>query len=346
MYLSRRDVLSCLAGLAVGPLIGPLSCAAADISALRLIVAIGAGAGNDTLMRLFARHLSRLAPEINLTIENEPRGEGQIALKHLFDGAYEKGTVVLVNNAIFYPEFFGNQPATFSLSDLAIVGNLTSLPHVLVMTGKSGIGSIEELIRSKNSFVVPTGSTRAIHYFDSLLLNAALGTRLKPIPGYSGGSRILAAVNGEAQAIIGNPWSLAEVLRMPGSKIILRLNSVPLPLGYGDIPTLFSVVTTDSGRKIASFLDIVSQTTNLLAVSPKTSPAEMAEMRRIFRKVLDDSEFIGEAQKSGLFLNQTPFQDTADRVKAILSQSSTDNAALSAALACGLTRSEGGDSCP
>jgi tripartite-type tricarboxylate transporter receptor subunit TctC len=346
MNLSRRRVLSCLAGLAASPLIAPSYGAAADLPALRLVTSFGVGAGNDMLMRLVARHLARLVPEIRLTVENEPRGEGQIALKRLFDGPDEKEAIVLVNNAIFYPDFWGDQPLPFSFSDLVIAGNITSLPHVLVMTGKSGIGSIDELIHSKESFVVPTASTRAILYYDSLFLNAALGTRLRPIPGYSGGSRILAAVSGEAQAIIGNPRSLAEVLQIPGSKIVLRLNSVPLAEEYGVVPKLADIVTTDQGRKIASFMNDVSQMANLLAVSPKTSTAEMAAIRRIFRLVLDDRDFIAEAKKMGLSLDQTPFQVTADRVKAMVSAIDTDKAALSTAITCGLTRSEGGDTCP
>ncbi len=346
MSLSRRRVLSCLAGLAVGPFVSPNCSAAGDFSTLRLVNSFGVGAGNDMLMRLVARHLSRLAPEIRITVENEPRGEGQIALKRLFDGPDEKEAIVLLNNAIFYPDFWGNQPLPFSWSDLAIAGNITSLPHVLVMTGKSGIGSIDELIHSKDSFVVPTASTRAIHYYDSLFLNAALGTRLRPIPGYSGGSRILAAVSGEAQAIIGNPRSLAEVLQMPGSKIVLRLNSVPLSPEYGAIPTLADIATTEQASKIALFINNVSQVANLLAVSPKTSTAEMAAIRQIFRTVLDDREFIAEAQKMGLSLDQMPFQDTANRVKAMLSEIDADKAVLSSAVVCGLTRAEGGDTCP
>ncbi len=219
---------------------------------LRFLVGNGPGGQTDKLFRLFMSHAQMALPATSISVENEDRGSGLLAAKMLYEASGSAEIAGSASSSLIYSWLMGQEGVAFEFERFSFVLNLTSTPRILVATAQSGIKSFADLLARDKATTSPAGSAVSSAFLEPLLINAMTGARINPVPGYQGGARNLALLSGEAEVGLGALDALLPVVETPGSSVILRLNTAPLPAPYADVPDLASFARgADAPRVIA-----------------------------------------------------------------------------------------------
>ncbi len=297
----RRGVLAILTGLALAGCL--------NSHETRLIVGSSAGGGNDDLARLFAATLLRQTGD-RLTVENEGKAGGKLALDHLAAAAGDGTTLGLLAPSFLYRMLQKEVGASWSLSSFGWIGGVSAERRVLVVNGRSGITSLEDLLARKTPVTLAASSVASPNYVEPLIVNHLLGSHLKPVPGYSGGARTLAVMSGEVDGMVAGFESIGPILDAPGSHLVLRLNSLDLP-GNAPIPTLASQAKGPDAAPLLDLIETSARIGQVFALPPNADPGALALWTQRFHAVIEDPAFRREAGQRGMGLEATTGREIA-----------------------------------
>jgi tripartite-type tricarboxylate transporter receptor subunit TctC len=312
---------------------------------LRFLIGNGPGGQTDKLFRLFMGHAQRAMPGTSVSIENEDRGSGLLAAKMLYEASGNAEIAGSASSSLIYSWLLGQEGVAFEFERFSVVVNLNRPPRVLVATAQSGIKSFADLLARDKATTVPAGSAVSSAFLEPLLINAMTGARLNPVPGYQGGARNLALLSGETELGLGTLESLLPVVETPGSTIILRLNSEPLPAPYADVPDLASFAKSADAPRIIALMAACADIGGLMVMPPDIAPETLAQARALFLKVAQSSEFQEEAAKQGFMIDIIPGDVAAARLANIFGRSADMKGLLKSALECGRQRAAGAAAC-
>lgn len=166
---------------------------------VRWLVPYPAGGGSDFLARAIGEALTPLLGQ-TVIIENKPGGNTSIAANDVARAAPDGYTVLSADNGtlVFNPVLYKNlsyDPA----KDLAPVTLLGSFPMILVADPKSGLDSVEDVIKlareNEGSINYASAGAGSPHHLAMELFNAELGLKMTHVP-YRGASPSLTDVAG------------------------------------------------------------------------------------------------------------------------------------------------------
>ena len=131
--------------------------------------------------------------------------------------------------------------------------------------------------------------------------------KLKIVSGYQGSSEsLLALLRGEADAL-SMPWS---ILRITGEELI-RDKKINLLLQTGaekdadlaNLPRMIDLARNDDERKLLELFASPSTIGRSVLAPPGTSMERVAELRRAFMAMTQDSTFLSDLKKARLELS-------------------------------------------
>jgi tripartite-type tricarboxylate transporter receptor subunit TctC len=276
--------------------------------AVTVVVSSSAAGGYDTLARALARYMGKHLPgNPAFIVRNMPGAGGMTATNFLYNNADKDGSVIgLVQNNTPFEPLFGTKEARYDPVKFNWLGSPSSETAMVLLWHTVPVSTLAEL-RSREVAVGVSGANSTPAFF-TRLLNATLGTRMKPINGYPGQNDVLLAM--ERRELDGHPSAFFSSVRST-RPTWLREKTAKAILQYGpeklaelpDVPFAPDLVTNDEDKLTmqAAFAPLALGRPFLI---PPGVPAErVAALRAAFAATMTDTEFLVEGERMGLGLN-------------------------------------------
>jgi tripartite-type tricarboxylate transporter receptor subunit TctC len=276
--------------------------------AVTVVVSSSAAGGYDTLARALARHMGKHVPgNPAFIVRNMPGAGGMTATNFLYNNADKDGSVIgLVQNNTPFEPLFGTKEARYDPVKFNWLGSPSSETAMVLLWHTVPVSTVAEL-KAREVAVGVSGANSTPAFF-TRLLNATLGTRMKPINGYPGQNDVLLAM--ERRELDGHPSAFFSSVRST-RPTWLREKTAKAILQYGpeklaelpDVPFASDLVTNEEDKLTmqAAFAPLALGRPFLI---PPSVPAErVAALRTAFAATMADTEFLAEGERMGLGLN-------------------------------------------
>jgi tripartite-type tricarboxylate transporter receptor subunit TctC len=276
--------------------------------AVTVVVSSSAAGGYDTLARALARYMGKHVPgNPAFIVRNMPGAGGMTATNFLYNNADKDGSVIgLVQNNTPFEPLFGTKEARYDPVKFNWLGSPSSETAMVLLWHSVPVSTVAEL-RSREVAVGVSGANSTPAFF-TRLLNATLGTKMKPINGYPGQNDVLLAM--ERRELDGHPSAFFSSVRST-RPTWLREKTAKAVLQYGpeklaelpDVPFAPDLVANDEDKLTmqAAFAPLALGRPFLI---PPGVPAErVAALRAAFAATMADGEFLAEGERMGLGLN-------------------------------------------
>jgi tripartite-type tricarboxylate transporter receptor subunit TctC len=272
---------------------------------VRVIIGYGAGGGYDIYGRLAAEFLGRYIPGHPTVIPQNMPGAGSFkAIEYLYGGgAAQDGTFIGTVAQTMAVDALTDPKVHADVTKLKFLGRLVNNTDVGYVLPKSGLKTFDDLRKREVIAGASGGGSTSVVY--PLALNAYAGTKMKLVRGYEGTAEIqLALERGEAE--INPAVSLPGILGSHpdwvknGDIIVLYQNALKRDPVLPNVPTMPELGTSDEGRTI---LRVIAGTTEIgrsILTTPGVPAARLAALRKAFKDMATDREFLAIAQKRNL----------------------------------------------
>jgi tripartite-type tricarboxylate transporter receptor subunit TctC len=271
---------------------------------ITLVTSASVGGGYDQYARLLARHMQRHIPgEPAIIVQNMVGAEGLRAANYLYNVAAQDGTVIggLSRNtglARFYD--FNNAGIQFDARKFHWLGSPQQEIGLFILSTRSGLSGLADL-KTRDVTISSTAHNSPSTVY-SRILNATIGTRLKPIEGYDGSQACLMAVErGEVDAHVSGGSSAPFRARiMPwlakgDARIIMQMGMKRDP-EFPDVPTAIEVEGAPADKQMFE-IAFAEQVMGRPFVLPPGVPADrIAVLRAAFDATMRDPQFLDDAK--------------------------------------------------
>ena len=297
---------------------------------IRFIVGYAPGGGYDTYTRAVARHISRHIPGNPSTVVENMDGAGSLlAANYMFNKVNADGlTVGNFNSGMVTQQALGAKGIRFDALRFGWVGSPgKGWPTCMVM-GFTGLKTLDDVMKSGDK--LRFGGTRAGASSDDLpkLMNALMGTNLRVISGYQGTGPIRVALQSREINALCSGWESMRVTAR--SMLDANGDDKLIPFVFHgrvedpevkDLPQYTKVIKGE--ENLSAFKAWVNQYEfqRPLMVPPNTPKDKLLALRAGLQKTLTDPEFLAEARKSKLVIENVTGEDVERSVNEILSLS-------------------------
>src|SRR5262245_44081874 len=150
----RRTQTAVLAGMAMFAV--PIAASAQNADAeffrsktINYIVATGPGGGYDTYGRLLTRFMAKYMPGTTFVVRNIPGAGNIIGVNTIYRARPDGLTFGIFNTGLIYSQMLKMPGVQFDLSKMSWIGKMADEGRTLVLSTKSGLDSIDDLINAK-----------------------------------------------------------------------------------------------------------------------------------------------------------------------------------------------------
>ena len=273
-----------------------------------VVVGSNAAGGYDTFARAVARYMGKHIPgSPTLIVRNMPGAGGMTAANFLYNNADKDCSVIgLVQNNTPFEPLFGTKEARYDPVRFNWLGSPSAETAMVLLWHAAPVNSVAELkVREVAVGVSGANSTPA---FFTRLLNATLGTRMKPINGYPGQNDVLLAM--ERREIDGHPSAFFSSVRST-RPTWLRDKTAKAIVQYGaeklaelpDVPFAPDLVGHDGDRLVMQAAFAPLTLGRPLLTPPGVVSERVAALRAAFAATMADPDFLAEGERVGLGLN-------------------------------------------
>jgi tripartite-type tricarboxylate transporter receptor subunit TctC len=295
---------------------------------VRFVVGYAPGGGYDTYTRAVARYIGgRIPGNPSIVVENMEGAGSLLAANYMFNKAEPDGlTVGNFNSGMVTQQALDARGIRFDAQKFGWVGAPgKGWPTCMVM-GFTGMRTLDDVIKSGDK--LRFGGTRAGASSDDLpkLMNALMGTDLRVISGYKGTGPIRVALQSREINALCSGW---ESMRVTARAMLdAQGDDKLIPFVFHgrvkdpevkDLPQYTKVIKGE--ENLAAFKAWVNQYEfqRPLVVPPKTPKERLLTLRTALQKTLTDAQFVADARKSKLVIENVTGQDVEGSVKEILS---------------------------
>jgi tripartite-type tricarboxylate transporter receptor subunit TctC len=344
----RGFVASLTAACAAGVVPAPrLARAASGYSLLQgktvtILVGSEVGGNSDLFARSVGRHFERVIPKLRVEIKNIPQAGGALAAKTLQEGPNDGTTLLTSSTGLLGSQVQGDEGVAYDLGSWTWLGRLATETRTLVIGPGADFATLDELRAKTTPSSMSVRSKSSFAYHESMWLNAMLGLRIKPIPGYKSVEKETALIQGEVMlTVVGYPTD-RDVLDQADVDVVLRLTDGPaLPERFAGRPLLADLVAGQpSFAAVAAFMRASTSMQNWMAAPPGMPPEILAEWRRAFDAAADSPAYLDEARKLGFAVSLVKGAELQQQIGDLLANIGPLRAQLDAAARCGEALSE------
>ena len=287
-----------------------------------VVVSSSAAGGYDTIARAVARHMGKHMPgNPAFIVRNMPGAGGMTATNFLYNTADKDGSVIgLVQNNTPFEPLFGTKEARYDPVKFNWLGSPSSETAMVLLWHAVPVSSIDEL-KAREVAVGVSGANSTPAFF-TRLLNATLGTKMKPINGYPGQNDVLLAM--ERRELDGHPSAFFSSVRST-RPTWLRDKTAKAIVQYGpeklaelpDVPFAPDLVSNDEDRLVMQAAFAPLALGRPFVIPPGVLAERVAALRKAFAATMADPEFLAEGEKMGLGLNAPR---TGEQIQAVMEQ--------------------------
>ena len=273
-----------------------------------VVVGSNAAGGYDTFARAVARYMGKHIPgSPTLIVRNMPGAGGMTAANFLYNNADKDGSVIgLVQNNTPFEPLFGTKEARYDPVRFNWLGSPSVETAMVLLWHAAPVNSVAEL-KAREVAVGVSGANSTPAFF-TRLLNATLGTRMKPINGYPGQNDVLLAM--ERREIDGHPSAFFSSVRSTRptwlgdktAKAIVQYGAEKLA-ELPDVPFAPDLVANDGDRLVMQAAFAPLALGRPLLMPPGVAAERVAALRAAFAATMADPDFLAEGERVGLGLN-------------------------------------------
>lgn len=272
---------------------------------LSIVVAHESGTGFDVYARAFARYLGRHIPGAPTAIvQNMPGAGGLSAAAWLYNIAPKDGTTIAtIVHAVMLDHLLGEGRGKFEAGKFQFIGNMEQSVATCVVTAKSGIGTLDDLLK-RDSIFGGVSRAGALSQGTLALINL-LGAKIKLVEGYKGSANLrLAMQRGEIDGMCGIPVSTLKTqwrsdMESGAFKAIVQLNHQPRPELKG-AAMLDGFARTAEDRQVFDLIFGALVLGRMYLAPPGVPTQRIAALRKAFDDAIKDPEFLADAAKSNM----------------------------------------------
>jgi tripartite-type tricarboxylate transporter receptor subunit TctC len=241
-------------------------------------------------------------------------------VQYLFNVAAKDGTAVGTTNSGAVSEpLMGQVKVAYELDKFRWVGSLLRGNTVCGVWHTSSIKSIDEA-RQREVTLSATGATSGPARA-SLLLNALIGTKFRPIAGYPGKAMGLAVERGEVEGTCNTLSSLRTSqtawLRDRTFRLLLQVALVSDP-EYPDVPRVADLVKSPADRQLLDLYLLPYEFNNPFMLPPGTPDDVLATYRKAFTAAVRDPDYRADAAKRRQSIDPRDGDDVTNLVRQLL----------------------------
>ncbi len=290
-------------------------CANLSGGATRLFLGAAAGGGSDRFTRLLAAALERVEG-IRVIVENEPRAAGLLAVDRLARARPDGQTIGFVPSALLYASASGRLGLPWSLDQFGWLAGIGADTRVMVLNTRT-TGAFAEVVAKRTRITLASNTTTSTNHIEARLVSHLTGARLRPVPGYDGGSRSLAFLSGEVDGAIAGLDAIGGMLGVPGARIVLKLNDSAQ--GGTDVPQLGAFARGPDREALLAVISATARLGRLFALPPNCP----TEVRRLwierFARVLADAAFQAACAAQDFAVDYLPADAVEQTLAGVLS---------------------------
>ncbi len=271
---------------------------------ITFICGFGPGGGYDLYPRVLGRHFGRHIPGHPTIVVQNMEGVGSArAANHVYGVAPKDGTVIAaVNQNMPMYQLLGGAGAQFDAGKLQYLGSMAYSNGLIYTWYTSGVKTIEDA-REREVPLAAVGTTSDSHIYPTIV-NALIGTRFKPIPGYSGGTGQIniAVERGEVMGRGGTSWASVKTSNkawLDGHKLnfLLQIGFEKEP-EMPDVPLLQELVKGEEDLQIVKLVSLPTALGYAHWVAPGVPAERLEALRSAYVATLRDPEFLKDAEKA------------------------------------------------
>ncbi len=239
MRVSRRTLIASLAAMPAAPFLSTLA-RAADYPdrPIHLIVPFAPG-GNADIVGRIAGELIGSGVKGTVVVENHDGAGGSIGAAYVSHATPDGYTLLVGSNGpLTINPILHLHLGYDSLTDFAPIALTSYVPHVLIMSEKSGAKTLADVIAAskKTPITVATSGVGSASHMTLERLKAATGADLTHVP-YRGGGALMADLIGGSVDGAMTEFSTALPLHQSGKAHIVAIASTHRSKLADDIPT-------------------------------------------------------------------------------------------------------------
>ncbi len=310
MSIAKKLSVIGLAGLAVSAFSAAPAMAqsVADFykgKTITLWVGYSPGGGYDTYSRTVARYMSNHLPgNPKIVVKNKPGAGSMLVANELYNVLPKDGTAIgVIGRGMPMEPLLGNTSAKFDASKFNWLGSANNEVSVCVSMKSTGITKWQQL-KTKQMTVGGTGPGADTDSFPKVM-NNILGTKLKLVTGYPGGTDVnFAMERGELGGRCGYSWSSlksrkADWLKNKVVNVFMQMSTAKHP-DMPDVPFIMDFAPDAKSKKVLEFI-YARQAWGRPFLAPPGVPADRVKaLKTAFMATMNDPKYKKDAIKQRL----------------------------------------------
>ena len=277
------------------------------------------GGGYDVYARTFARHWSKHLPgNPEFIVKNRTGAGSMLVANELYNILPKDGTALgVIGRGMPQEKLLGNDQAKFDSSKFTWIGSANNEVSVCVSWAKTGITKFTEL-KTRGMIVGGTGEGADTDTFPKVL-NNVLGTKLKLVTGYPGGTDVLFAMEkGELEGRCGYSWSSLKTMhsdwvRNKTINILVQMSTETHP-DIPNVPFVMDLAENDEQKQVLEFIFARQAWGRPFLAPPGVSADRVKALQDSFMAVTKDPAFLADAKKQKLEINPIPGPKIAEMI--------------------------------
>ncbi len=258
---------------------------------IQVIVAFNPGGGTDTMARVMTKYAEKYING-NFAIINKPGAGGEIGFTAIAQQPTDGYHIGCINPPAFLTYPIQREGVKYRLDDFTPIANVVMDPSAIIVKTDSPIQSFQDLIKMAqdkpgelNMAYTGPGSSEA---YALKVVNGAVGTEFNLVPFNSTAPGLAALLGGHVDVMILNASEIYSQVQDGNVRVLVvgspnRIDWLP------DTPTYKE-----------SRIDLISAAFRGFAGPKGMNPEHVKAIEGAFKKVLEDPEFLAEADKMKL----------------------------------------------
>jgi tripartite-type tricarboxylate transporter receptor subunit TctC len=295
-----------------------------------LLVSHAPGGGYDNYARLFARHAGKFIDGgSSISVRNMPGAAGVVMANHLASAAPRNGsTIALGPGSLATAALFSSPGARYDARDFGWIGSLNNEVTTLVARADAPVQKLDDIFTRELIVGGAGASDNSVIY--ATVMTRLFGAKFRLVSGYNGSNEtVLALERGEVQGISG--WNYSSIQSMRPDWLANRKINILLQMSQKrhpelpDVPAVIEIARNDTQRDTLKLIISQSQMGRVLLAPPGLSAAQLAQWRKVFDDMIRDKEFLDDARKARLEINQPMSGEEVALLVAELYKASPEN---------------------
>jgi tripartite-type tricarboxylate transporter receptor subunit TctC len=227
-------------------------------------------------------------------------------------------TFGIFNTGLIYSQMLKMEGVRFDLAKMSWIGKMADEGRTLVLSTKSGLNSIEDLISAKEPIFLASSGIGAASDIEMRLLQKMLGLNVRLITNIVGGETQLSMLRGEVAGVLEAASSQAEFVKQGNAKYVLSITGAQSVLP--GVPTARTFVTNEEYLRLITLVENIAQLGRPTAGPPGIPAGRLEVLRDAFMKAVSDPELLAQARRLNIPLLPARGDEAARLLPAILAQ--------------------------